>query len=193
VSVYAREIGLGLAVGLAVTAFALGVSLAAGWAHAESGAIVSGLLFGGARAAAIGVRDELLYRGVVLFFATRAGLPPRLAVAYAAVAGAAAIALAPGASVGAALVALAAGAAYATLWLSRRGAFAAIAAHAGWGLFAGAGVHGALVEATFSHGDLGEGVRPAGPPALVATLAWIAAAFLIRRFLVVAKPTRRPA
>jgi hypothetical protein len=175
----AREFGLGLGLGLAITAVAFGTSIAAGWASASASGLVSGLVYAVPRAVAIAVRDELLYRGLVLTVARRAGIPARVSLPFAAIAGASAIALAPGASPGAAILALAAGLAFGAMWLTRNGAFAAVGAHTGWNLFTGAGLHGALVDSIFARGELGDGARAAGPPALVAAALWVLVALLL--------------
>ncbi len=82
-----------------------------------------------ARAAAISVRDELLYRGIPLLAAKRGGVPDQAARVFAALAGGAAIALAAGTSPGDVMLAVASGWVFATLWHKEGGAWMAIGAH----------------------------------------------------------------
>jgi len=163
-----RGIGLGLGVALVLVAVPLLVAVVAGFATVSAGSPSSSLGFALLRAAAVATRDELLYRGLPLVVATRAGLGSRFGIGYAVLAGVAALALLPGASWEALVLAAAQGGLFAVLWARTGVAWASVAAHAGFILFAGVGLRGGLLDVTWKSGLLGDGPRARGGVALVA-------------------------
>lgn len=185
----------GAAVALATFAAVLAACAATGLAHVALGHPSAAIALALARAAGLAVRDELLYRGLVLTIASRARVPDRFAIPFAAVAGAAPIVLVPGATAAAVALALTSGLAFAVLWRRGRGAWAPIGAHAAWVLFAGALVRGYLLDVQWSRGLLTEGALAKGAPALVAALGWAATAWVLarRRRARPARPDRRDA
>ncbi|MCC6559115.1 MAG: hypothetical protein IT372_39830, partial [Polyangiaceae bacterium] len=164
---------IGAGAGLAALALAIAAAGAAalGWARVEAGSPSAALALALLRSAGIAVRDELILTGIPFAVAARAGIPGRLALAFAALAHGAALALAPGASAAAVTLAIAAGALTAALW-QRRGAWAAIACAAALHFLSGAGLRGGLLDVTWLAGTLGAGARASG------AVAWLAAASL---------------
>jgi uncharacterized protein len=179
-----RRLGRGLALGLGVALVLVVVPVAAavfvGGAKISLGSPSLSLAFALLRAAAVGTRDELLYRGVPLAVAARAGLSLPVAIGYGALVGSSALVLAPRVSWESVVLALSEGVLFAVLWVRTRAAWASVAAHAGFLFFAGVGLRGGLVEVVWGDGLLADGVRSRGLPALVcaavalllAALAW---------------------
>ena len=170
-------IGLGLGVALVLVAVPLLVAVATGFAAVSVGSPSGSLGFALVRAAAVATRDELLYRGLPLVVAARAGLSQPFGIGYAVLAGVAALALVPGASWEAFVLAAAQGGLFAVLWARTRVAWASVAAHAGYILFAGVGLRGGLVDVTWKSGLLGDGPRARGVVALVAAAVAVGLAF----------------
>ncbi|WP_437588014.1 CPBP family glutamic-type intramembrane protease [Sorangium sp. So ce1000] len=168
----ARRVGLGAALGALAVLLTLGISAALGWATVEAGAPSVSFGFALARAIALAVRDELLLTGIPFAAAARAGLSPRPALVFSALAHGAALGLAPGASVSSFALATALGALAAALFLRCRGMLAAVAVHASFTALAGAGLRGALLDATWASGTLAVGTQASGRP------AWLGAAVL---------------
>ena len=169
--------GAGLAAAVVAATFALGA--ATGRVEIHAGAPSLGIFLVILRAAAIAVRDELIFRGIPLVAAARAGVPKPIARGFAALAGAAAIATLPGASPASITLTVASGWLFATLWQRDRGAWSAVGAHAAWALLTGAVLRGGLVDMAFREGNLGLGPRASGAPAwIAAAMALIAAALL---------------
>jgi membrane protease YdiL (CAAX protease family) len=187
---HAKDLLVGSGVTLAVLTAALLVALAVGLARIDHGHPSVALLLALLRAVGVGVRDELLFRGLVLTIAARAGVRARYAVAFAALAGGAAIALLPDATPEAVLLTIASGAAFALLYRWRKGAWAAIGAHVAWVFFGGTALRGTLIEVTWAQGQLSDTVRAAGAPAVLATLGWTIAALALALHL--RALTRRP-
>ncbi len=125
-----------------------------------------------ARAAAVSVRDELLFRGIPLAAAARAGVPAPIARGFAALVSGAAIVMIPGASPAAVALAVASGWLFASLWERDRGAWAAVGAHGAWVLLIGSMLHGGLFDVDWTTGNLAIGASAAGAP------AWLAAGVL---------------
>jgi membrane protease YdiL (CAAX protease family) len=176
-----RSLGLGAAVGLVAAALAVVVAILSGSARIEAGSPSGALVWALIRVAALAPRDELLLRGWILHTAERAGLSPRMGVAFAALAGGASIALLPGAEPASIALAVAAGWIAATLWNRAGTAWAAIGVHAGWALFSGVGIRGGLVDVTFASGSLGEGIKASGAPAWIAAVVFSAMALAAGR------------
>jgi uncharacterized protein len=153
-------------VALAVT-LTLACGALVGSASLELGTPRASLGLAAIRAAAVAVRDELLFRGLALSVARRMGAPLLAARIFGAAAGCAAIALSPGVTPESLILTFASGLLFAFVW--ERGAVAAVAAHATWTLLLGAGLHGALLDVTWKSGTLAEGPRAAATPAYLAT------------------------
>lgn len=170
-----RGIALGLGVALLLVTIPLVFGVVSGAATVAKGSPSGSLVFGLLRAAAVGTRDELLLRGVPLVIAARVGLGARFGIGYAALASVAAVALAPSATWESLVLAAAQGTLFAVLWARTGVAWASVAAHAGWVLFAGVGLRGGVVEVAWANGLLADGTRARGTVALVA--AFVAAAF----------------
>ena len=168
----ARRVGLGAALSALAVLITLGASVVLGWATVEAGAPSVGFGFAVARAIALAVRDELLLTGIPFAAAARAGLSARAALVFSALAHGAALGLAPGASASSFALATALGALAAALFLRGRGVFAAVAVHASFTALAGAGLRGALLDATWVDGALATGTQAFGRP------AWLGAALL---------------
>lgn len=175
----ARGAALAVVIGAAVTAPAA----IAGWISGRLVQPGAAILFAVIRAAAVAARDELLYRGIPLAAAERAGVHPLAARAFAALSGAAAIALIPGVSAAAIALALASGWLFATLWQHERSGWAAAGAHAGWALFTGSILHGGLFDADWTTGNLSIGSGSSGAPAWLATAAMVVASAILERRL----------
>ena len=177
----ARRVGAGVAIAALVVALTIAVSLAAGWASLGVGRPSLTLLLAVLRASATGVRDELLFRGIPLAACARAGVPAPLARLFAALAGAAPIALASNVSPAAIALAAGSGWLFATLWQRDRGAWSAVGAHAGWMLITGALTHGELLDLDWSIGNLTLGPRASGAPAWIAAALAVGVALLLPR------------
>jgi hypothetical protein len=121
------------------------------------------------RSAAIGVRDELMLRGIVLTAAARARVSPMIAAVVSALAGGAVLALVPSVSVGAVALAITSGFFFALLWQRFQGAWAAVGAHAFWVFLIGAALRGAFIDVAWSNGSLTSGGKSTGGA------AWLAA------------------
>ena len=182
----------GAGFGLAAGALAVAASLALGWATGlGNGLHVSlSLVFALVRAVSIAVREEVLFRGIPLEAAARAGVHPFVARAFASLAGAAPLALIPGAGPGAFFVSAALGLLCATLW-QRRGASAAVAAHTIWFLAIGSMTHGGLLDLDWLRGDLVVGATASGPPAWAAGIVLVLLALVVERSRRVAALTER--
>ncbi len=171
-----RAIGIGAGVALGVAGAVIGVSAALGWAqvgvHAPNTTLGLGLL----RAAAIGVRDTLLYAGLPLYFVGRAGAPRVAGVVFGGLAAGAALSLHPAATpanvVLAAAVIVAAGA----LWARTGAGWSAAGVVGGWALFAGAMFRGGLFDVDWKKGALAPGFAADGAPAWIAAGLFVAAA-----------------
>lgn len=171
--------GAGVAAGVIAVTFALGAAL--GRIEVRAGAPSLGIFLVVLRSAAVAVRDELVFRGIPLVAAARAGVSKPIARGFAALAGAASIAALPGASPASMVLTAASGWLFATLWQRDRGAWSAVGAHAAWALLTGAVLRGGLIDISFREGNLGLGPRASGAPAwIAAAIALVAAALLPR-------------
>jgi hypothetical protein len=171
-------IGAAAALAVGVVVIALGASF--GWLHHHGSVVPStAIVFALLRAAAVAVRDELLYRGLPLAFAARAGVPAPVARVFAALTGGAAIALVPGVGLAAVALAVASGWLFASLWQRDRGAWAAFGAHGAWILLFGSILHGGLFDTDWVVGNLAIGNTSTGAP------AWLASALLVAAGLAV--------
>jgi hypothetical protein len=178
----AQRVGAGAAVALATGGLALAVAAVFHWFHVEAWAQPSAALaFAAARAAAVAVRDELLFRGIPLAVAARAGVPAPIARAFAALVSGAAILMIPGVTPAAVALAVASGWLFAALWERDRGAWAAVGAHGAWILLLGSALHGGGIDAAWTTGELAVGASAAGPPAWVAAAALVVAAAALPR------------
>jgi membrane protease YdiL (CAAX protease family) len=166
---------LGAGAGAALVAWGLSLAPAAalGWFHADGARPSPALVLAVLRAAALGVRDELLFRGIPLTAAARAGVPATAAQVFAALVSGAAVVMVPGATPAAVALAVASGWLFAAVWRRDRGAWAAVGAHAAWSLLVGPVLHGGLLDVDWTTGELAVGASAAGPP------AWVAAGVLI--------------
>jgi hypothetical protein len=150
-----------------------------GWARVEGGSPSTGLALALIRSTAIGVRDEMFLRGIVLVTAARAGVRPLVAAGFAALAGGAAIALTPDAGPSSIALAVGSGLLFAALWQKQRGAWAAVGAHAVWVFFVSTGLRGGLLDVTWSQGSLAAGARSYGGPAWLAAVVCAALGFVV--------------
>jgi hypothetical protein len=178
----AQRVAAGAGVALALAAALLGAAVGLGWIDGRGAGMhpSSALGFALARAAAIGVRDELLYRGIPLAAAARAGVPAPIARGFAALSGGAALALVPGVSPAAVALAVGSGWLFAALWERDRAPWAAVGAHATWALVLGSVLHGGLFDADWVKGNLSIDASAAGAPAWVAAIVLGAAGFGVR-------------
>jgi hypothetical protein len=177
-----RRVAAGAGVALAAGALAIAVSGAFHWFHVASALGPSAAIaFAVARAAAVSVRDELLFRGIPLAAAARAGLPAPIARGFSALVSGAAIVMVPGVTPAALALAVGSGWLFASLWERDRGAWAAVGAHAAWALLVGSMIHGGVVDLEWTTGELAVGAAAAGAPAWVATAVVIAAAAVLPR------------
>lgn len=188
VSRAARRLGFGVLAGLAAGVVVIAVSFALGWVHGTGERVrpSSAVLIAIARAAAIAVRDEVLFRGIPIVAASRAGIPAPFARVFAAVAGGAAIAFVPGAGPAAVALAVGGGWLFASLWQREGGAWSAIGAHGIWVLLFGSLLHGGLFDVDWHVGEIAIGNGSKGPP------AWLAAVVLAIAGIVVMR-IRKPA
>lgn len=185
-----RGIGIGVAVASVLVVVPLVIGLIVGAATIAPGTFSSTLIFGVLRSAADGVRDELLYRGLPLLVALRAGVPRHLAIAYAALAGAAPMILTERLSWEALLVALVQGVLFAMLWVRTNAAWTSVSAHAAWFFLAGVGLRGAIVEVSWTSGLLAENARIRGLPAMICVVVTILLTVFVSKKL--AKPSEAP-
>ena len=174
-----------LAAGAGVVAVVVAVTFAVGAVmrrvEVQAGAPSVGIFLVILKCAAIAVRDELVFRGIPIVAAGRAGVPAPIARGFAALAGAASIASLPGVSAASLVLAAATGWLFATLWQRDRGAWSAVGAHAAWALLTGAVLRGGIVDMAFREGNFGLGPRASGAPAWIAAgVALVAAALLPR-------------
>ncbi|MBK9262706.1 MAG: CPBP family intramembrane metalloprotease [Polyangiaceae bacterium] len=162
-----QGIGIGVAVASALVLVPLVVSIIVGAATIQPGTPSSSLVFGLLRGASVGVRDELLYRGLPLLVAARAGVRLPVAIGYAALAGTSALVFAGGLSWEALLLAASQGVLFAMLWARTNAAWAPVSAHAAWVFLTGVGLRGGIVEVSWESGMLTDGTRARGLPALL--------------------------
>jgi hypothetical protein len=177
-----QRVAIGAGVALVVGGAVLGLSAGLRWlgGHGEGIHPSFALGFALVRAAAVAVRDELLYRGIPLFAAARAGVSARVSRVFSALLSGAAIALMPGVTLGAVALAVGGGWLFASLWQRDRGAWAAIGAHAMWALLIGSVVHGGLFDLDWNVGNLAMGPSAEGAPAWLAAAALVGAGFAVR-------------
>jgi hypothetical protein len=171
----------GAAVALAAGGVVVAISLALRWLTGRGAGVhfSSALVFALARAGAVAVRDELLYRGIPLFAAARAGVRAPVARVFSALTSGAAIALMPGVTPGAVALAVGSGWLFAALWERHRGAWAAMGAHAAWVLLVGSGLHGGLFDFDWAVGNLAIGPSADGAPAWLAAVALAGAGVVV--------------
>ncbi|MEP7124764.1 MAG: CPBP family glutamic-type intramembrane protease [Byssovorax sp.] len=174
--------GAGVAAAVVFATFAAGAAL--GRVDIKAGAPSIGIFLVVLRCAAVAVRDELIFRGIPLVAAARAGVPALVARGFAALASTASMASLAGVSAASLVLGAASGWLFATLWQRDRGAWSAVGAHAAWTLLTGALLRGGIVDMAFKEGNFGLGPRASGAP------AWIAAAVAVVAAVVV---SRRPA
>lgn len=171
-----RGIGAGAGIALAITGAAVGASAALGWANVTAHAPNTTLALGVVRAAAVGVRDTLLYAGLPLYFVGRAGGPKGAAVLFGALAAGAALCLHPAASPANVALAAAVLLAGAALWARDGMGWKAAGMVGGWALFAGAMFRGGLFDVDWKKGALAPGFAADGAPAWVAVGLFVAVA-----------------
>jgi membrane protease YdiL (CAAX protease family) len=180
-----RRAGIGMATSLVAVIVTLLFGAVLGWVDIDRGGPSPSMLFALLRSSAIGVRDELLLRGIVLTAAARAGVSPRVAALVAALAGGASLALIPSVSPGAIALAITSGFFFALLWQRFRGAWAAVAAHAFWTFLIGSALRGGVIDVAWSSGSLTAGGRSTGGAAWLAAVVFaglsVAAVVLERR------------
>lgn len=174
--------GLGTGIAVALLATSLVPTLIVGGATIAPGTLSSTLIFGALHGAAEGVRDELLYRGLPLLVAERAGIALPWAIGYCALAGATPLLLNPVAPE-ALLQTVALGGLLAMLWVRTKAAWAPVIAHAAWYLLSGIGLRGAILEVSWSSGMLAENGRARGLPAIACVVATILLAVLVSKKL----------
>lgn len=153
-------------------------SLIVGGATIGLGSPSSTLFFGLLRGAAEGVRQELLYRGLPLLVAARAGIALPWAIGYSVLAGVSPQLLNP-VSLESLLQTAALGGLSAMLWVRTRAAWAPMFAHGTFFLLAGIGLRGAIFDVSWTSGMLAENGRTRGLPAVIC----IAATILLTLFL----------
>ncbi len=168
-----KQIGIGVVVATVLVVAPLVVNLIVGGATISVGSPSSSLVFGLLRGGAVGVRDELLYRGLPLLVASRVGAREPLAIGYAALVGTSALVLGEGLSWEAVLLAGSHGVLFAMLWARTNAAWAPVAAHAAWVLLVGVGLRGGFVEVAWTSGMLADGARARGLPTLVCVVVSI--------------------
>ncbi|APR82446.1 Hypothetical protein A7982_07795 [Minicystis rosea] len=177
-----RRAGVGAGLALASGIVVLLVARALGWIHGHGSLHPSfGIVFALIRAIAVAVRDEMLYRGIPILAAQRAGIPAPASRVFAALAGGAAIALYPGVSLAAIALSIGSGFLFASLWQKEGGSFAAVGAHAAWLLLFGSLIHGGLFEVDFTVGNIAVGHGSTGAPAWLASGLCIVAALVLPR------------
>lgn len=175
-----RRVAIGMAAAAAAAVITLLAAGALGWIRVEAGAPSKTLGLALVRGAAIGVREELFLRGIVLVTAARAGVRPLYGAIFAALAGGAAIALVPGAGPSAMALAVGSGLLFATLWQRERGAWAAASAHGLWLFLVGSAIRGGIIDVTWKEGSLTSGARSFGGPAWLAAVVCVLIALGLR-------------
>jgi len=175
------RLGAGAGVAAGVIALTLTVGAVLGRLEVSRGAPSIGIFLVVLRSAAVAVRDELIFRGIPLVAAARAGIPKPVARAFAALAGAASMAFLPGANPASIALTAASGWLFATLWQRDRGAWSAVGAHAAWALLTGALLSGGLVDIAFREGTFTLGPRASNAPAWIAAGIALLAAALVPR------------
>lgn len=168
-----RDIGIGVGTASALVVVPLLLGVIVGGATISRGSLSSTLVFGLLRSAADGVRDELLFRGLPLYVAARAGVRVPLAVGYAALVGMTPLFLLERLSWEALLVAASQGVLFAMLWVRTNAAWASVSAHAAWFFLAGVGLRGAILEVSWTSGLLAENARIRGLPAIACVVVSI--------------------
>jgi membrane protease YdiL (CAAX protease family) len=171
--------GAGIVTAVIAVTFAVGAVM--GKVEVQAGAPSVGLLLVVLRCAAVAVRDELIFRGIPIVAAARAGVPAPIARGFAALAGAASIASLPGVSAASLVLAAATGWLFASLWQRDRGAWSAVGAHGAWALMTGAVLRGGVVDMAFKEGNLILGPRASGAPAWIAAAVAVVAAVVLPR------------
>jgi membrane protease YdiL (CAAX protease family) len=169
----------GAAVGAGVAGLALGASIVLGLATVAPASLHATQLIGFIPAAAVAVRDELLFRGLPLHFAARAGLPLWAAVAFGALASPSAFVAASSLSAAAVILAIANGALFGVLYAKTKSAWTAVGAHAAWTITTDVIARGGLFEARWSSGELASADAASGPPAYLAAALAVAASIAI--------------
>lgn len=183
-SFVSKRIGIGVAAASVLVVLPLVVSLIVGAATISAGTPSTSLIFGLLRGVAVGVRDELLYRGLPLLVAARAGVRESWGVGYAALVGAAPLVLAEGSSWEAVAVAVGQGALFAMLWVRTNTAWTPVAAHAAWVMLAGVGLRGGFVEVSWASGMLADGARTRGLPAIICVITSILLVVIVAKKIV---------
>jgi len=170
-----RDIAVGAVVACVLVAVPLLLCLVAGSASVAMGSISSVLVFGLLRGAAVAVRDEILYRGLPLLVAKRAGIRQFWAIGYAGVLGTAPLLLADRFCPEALVAVTLQGALSAMLWAQTNAAWASISAHAVWFYLAGAGLRGSVLDVAWTSGRLAENSGICGIPAMstIAVSIWL--------------------
>lgn len=168
-----RGIGIGVAVASVLVVVPLVFSVIVGAATIVAGSFSSMVVFGVLRGGADGVRDELLYRGLPLYVAARAGVRAPIAMGYAALAGVTPLLLVERLSWEALAVFAAQGVLFAMLWVRTKAAWASVSAHATWFFLAGIGLRGAVVDVSWTSGLLAENARIRGLPAIACVVVSI--------------------
>lgn len=178
-----RKAAIGMATAFVAVVVTLILGAILGWVSIERGGPSTSMAFAMMRAAAIGVRDELMLRGIVLTAAARAGFSPMLGAAVSALAGGAVLAFIPTVSLGAVALAITSGFFFALLWQRFQGAWAAVGAHAFWVFLIGAALRGSVIDVAWSNGSLTPGGRSTGGAAWLAAgvFALLAAAALMEQ------------
>ncbi len=171
-----RRTLVGAGLGGALAGAALAVSLAAGWATITATGVGAAALVGTVGVAAGAVRDELLYRGLPILFAARAGVPRWAVVAFAALASPSGFLFTAATTPGAVALSIGAGALFAVLYLYGRGAWIAVGAHASFAIVTDVLARGGLADLQWASGELAEGAAATGAPAYVGAAIAIAMA-----------------
>jgi uncharacterized protein len=149
-----RHTAIGMAAALVAMVITLTLGALLGWVQIDAGGPSASLGFGILRATAIGVRDELMLRGIILTAASRARLNPLIGASVAALAGGASLALIPAVSLGAVALAITSGFFFALLWQRFQGAWAAVGASAFWAFLIGTATRGGILDVTWTSGSL---------------------------------------
>ena len=186
------RLAAGAGVAAAVIAVTFGVGAVMGKVDVQAGAPSVGIFLVVLRCAAIAVRDELIFRGIPIVAAARAGVPAPIARGFAALAGAASIASLPGVSAASLVLVAATGWLFASLWQRDRGAWGAVGAHAAWALLTGAVLRGGIVDMAFKEGNLVLGPRASGAPAWIAAGVAVVAAVVLPRLPGFREPRLEP-
>lgn len=167
-----RGFYLGAGISTAVVAISILPSLIVGGATIGLGSPSLTLFFGTLRGAAESVREELLYRGLPLLVAERAGIARPWTIAFCVVAGVSPH-LFDFVSFEALLQSAALGGLWTMLWVRTKGAWAPMFAHASWFVLAGIGLRGGILDVFWTSGMLAENGRTRGLPAIICFTATI--------------------